>query len=259
MTIPHLISTQGHARFQELLQARPLLLAFDLDGTLAPLVTRPEDAAIPDEIMNSLVLLEGRTHLAILSGRGRSDIIRLCRPLARTHFIGNHGLEHPGVPESVQTRAIEVCQHWRRALEKSGILGESGVFLEDKGSSLSIHYRESRNPMETRESIERVSRCLDPAPKLIAGKFVVNLTPLFAPLKGDALAHLKAALGAEGILFAGDDVTDEHAFEWLRDRPPGDLGFGVHIGANPATQAHFRLDSISEVSSLLRALVEKLS
>lgn len=259
MSIPHLISSRGQEALKKLLQSHPLLLAFDLDGTLAPLVARPEEATIPSEIMDSLVQLERRAQLAILSGRARGDIMRLCRPLSRTHFIGNHGLEHPGVPKSLQDEAVQVCRYWSGALEDSGLFREAGVFLEDKGSSLSIHYRQAPNPSATCERIERVSQALNPHPKLIAGKFVVNLTPPFAPLKGDALAHLNDTLGCQGILFAGDDITDEHAFAWIRGAPRRVLGLGVHIGSNPNTQAHFRLESVPEVSSLLNSLVEAIS
>jgi trehalose 6-phosphate phosphatase len=256
MDIPHLISPRASEHLHRVVRSRPLLLAFDLDGTLAPLVARPEAAAIPVEIMKSLQQLEQKTELAILSGRGRADVIRLCSPLSRVHIIGNHGLEHPGVPASLQLEANEICRRWVLELEGSGLLQEPGIFLEDKRSSLSLHYRGAQAPTEAHERIVSRVGSLQPRPKLIAGKFVVNLTPQFAPLKGDALAFLKDALGCKGILFAGDDITDEHAFEWLRRMTPPLLGLGVHIGSVPTTQAHFRLDSVAEVSALLKSLVK---
>jgi len=254
-----LISASGQECLRQLLSQSPLLLAFDLDGTLAPLVARPEDAAIPTEVMQSLEILEKKSGLAILSGRGRADIQRLGRPLSRAHFIGNHGLEHPGVPASVQQEASRICRDWVQELRSTELFQEAGLFLEDKGSSVSLHYRQTENPNAARRRIEQATSRLTPAPKLIAGKFVINLTPQFAPLKGDALEFLQQELGARGILFAGDDITDEHAFRWIRKPPPGVLGLGVHVGSNPDTQAQFRLASVSEVSTLLKNLAQRLS
>jgi trehalose-phosphatase len=243
-------------------RAGRLLVAIDFDGTLAPIAPSPDEVVLPDDARMALVRLAERhdTDLAIVSGRALEDL----RPrigLPGLYYAGNHGLEieGPGVQEIHREAAlarpeIMACaDRVRQALET-----EVGAFVEDKGLTLSIHYR--RVPDSAAE--ERVQRVVydccaeSPGLHLTRGKKVLEVRPAVEWDKGRATRFLLEVLDANFItthsaLFIGDDRTDEDAFEAIRDR-----GGGVVVAPTPPrhTAAIAYLRSTDEVALFLNAL-----
>jgi len=164
-------------------------------------------------------------------------------------FIGNHGAEGI-VPLPGSTGLRRIVAGWRDALQEE--VGRwAGARIEDKGFSLSVHYRDAVDRTAVREALSRVAVGL-PGARVVPGKCVVNLVLDGAPNKGTALAHLVGLLEPERVLFAGDDDTDEDAFEMDLGVPSTTIRVG---GAGPS-RARFRLEGQDAIDRLLQILLD---
>jgi trehalose 6-phosphate phosphatase len=203
-------SPEGVACLSAVLATGPLL-AFDIDGTLAPIVDRPDEARLPDDVQHCLADLARRYEVAIITGRAVSDARRMLTFEPR-HLIGNHGAEGlPGWSERSAAFARTV-RGWVDALAKCDDLDHAGVRLENKRLSLSLHYRQAPDSSAAEQAIRRCIAQLQPHPHVIDGKAVVNLLPPGAPDKGDALRALIEQTRRASVLYVGDDDTDETVF-----------------------------------------------
>jgi trehalose 6-phosphate phosphatase len=162
-------------------------------------------------VQRCLARLARRFEVAIITGRGVSDARRMLSFEPR-YLIGNHGAEGlPGWRERGEEFARTVAR-WRDALAACEPLAAAGVSIEDKRYSISLHYRRAANPAAAHRAIERCVGMLDPPPRIIVGKAVVNLLPARAPDKGDALRALIEGTRCRNVLYVGDDDTDETVF-----------------------------------------------
>ena len=224
------------------------LFAFDLDGTLAPIVEEHGAARIANPVRITLQRLVGLTKVVVLTGRSRKDAQAILR--FEPHLIiGNHGAEWPPEDTSRNWQFVQDCLKWREQLH-DGLFYEKGVEIEFKGESISLHYRKADDPDHALSLIHAAIDRLEPAPRLIGGKFVVNVVPAQAMGKGEALAAAMERLGATRAVYFGDDETDEEVFRLRRD----DV-FGVHVGEDDRTAAAYYLKQQSEMLGLLNSIV----
>ncbi|MBI5439920.1 MAG: trehalose-phosphatase [Deltaproteobacteria bacterium] len=229
---------------------RSTLLAFDLDGTLAPLVPDPSRIRIPEPVRQGLARLCESTTVAVITGRACRD--------ARKHLgfephfvVGNHGAE--GLPgrEFLEQRFVRQCIDWEAQLrELLPDLHERGIVVENKGMTLSLHYRQAPDREAAQRSILLAVQRLSSAPRRVAGVYVENLIPPDAPNKGDALLLLMESSGCGRSLFVGDDETDEDVF---RLRSEG--VFGVRVGYTGTGSASYYMKSQEEIQRLTAELV----
>ena len=240
----HLFSADGERALEAVLRLHPLL-AFDFDGTLAPIVVRPGEARVPPAISAGLAQLAGELPVAIITGRSVADV----RPrlgFAPRYVVGNHGAEDPEnatlLPASDALEALR-----ERIASRMVALLEAGVIVEDKGYSLALHYRLARDEGPALRCIEALLQGSAPMLSRFGGKCVVNVVVTGLPDKGDALAALVRRSKADAAVFIGDDVNDEAIF--VRARPPW---LTVRIGRDdPQSHAMFFLDSDSELPEVL--------
>lgn len=248
----HALSPAGRDMLARFVARKPLF-TFDIDGTLAPIVARPETARIPDALQDALRGLCEVAPVAVLTGRGSDDARRMLAFEPR-YVLGNHGME--GLPGwEARTRAMaKVSMAWRDAIASSTdpALAEAGIVLEDKRYSLSLHYRHAPDHELAERVIRRLIASLAPPPKVIPGKCVVNVLPPGAPTKGDSLRELLLEHVPSGCaVYAGDDDTDEHVFDL-----PADLVLGVRVGLREDSGAALYVDDPAEMLLLTRFLVE---
>lgn len=247
----HLFSPQGERALEAVLIRNPLL-AFDFDGTLAPIVARPDDARVSKAVSRWLGLLAQIRPVAIVTGRTVSDVAPRLGFEPR-FIIGNHGGENPGA-HLPPNRAAALDGFRRRLAEQAGNLRAAGVDVEDKQYSVALHYRLARDQVQAGARIAEVVAELGPELKTFGGKRVVNIAPANAPDKGQAILSLVRLTGTDCAVFVGDDMNDETVFaraapEWLT----------VRIGRDyPASLARFFLDSHSEVATLLQKMLSLL-
>jgi trehalose 6-phosphate phosphatase len=246
-----LFSAEGRLALHALARRQPLL-AFDFDGTLAPIVPRPEMARIPLPVVSRLARLAELADVAVVTGRDVEDV-RARLGFVPRFTVGNHGID-VGSPEA-QNR-------WRRALDplREAIAGEDaalrrgGITVEDKGLSLALHYRLAPQQDEAAETIGALLADSAGGLRVVPGKCVLNVMDPGAPDKGDAMLSLVERAGCDVALFVGDDENDESVFvkapaEWLTVRVERD-----HL----RSRARYYLDGTPQIPALLDALISLL-
>jgi trehalose 6-phosphate phosphatase len=228
--------------------ARPrrVLLAFDYDGVLAPLVKKPSGAFMRPSTRLLLRRLVRLYPVAVVSGRDYRSVVGFLGGLDVAVVVGNHGYEL-GHPVPVPAAILRKVRSWRRRLEQD-LAGVAGVHFEDKRSTLAVHYGLERRWRGAERAVYEAANQLE-GTRLIPGKKVLNVLPHDFPTKGDAVRTLVARLGCDGAVVLGDDVTDEDAFA-----VGAPLVLGVHVGAGPSL-APWRLRTQGDVDRLLRALI----
>ena len=248
----HLFSTEGQRALEAILRRAPLL-AFDFDGTLAPIVDRPGDARLPPAAAASLQVLANRLPLAIVTGRRIADVRG--RLGFRPRFIvGNHGAEQSGDAEPDTAHVLALAGLRAQLYLQLTALQAAGITVEDKGHSLALHYRRSPTPDLALAQINALLANLGDDLRVFGGKCVVNVAPRQAPDKADAVRALVHEANADCALFAGDDVNDEPVFasapaDWLTIRV-GEAGTG--------SSARWRVDHPGEMAVLLERMVDLL-
>jgi trehalose 6-phosphate phosphatase len=247
--VKYALSQAGLNRLRAFLSG-DTLLAFDIDGTLAPIVDRPWDARVPGDVQRGLKALSARSTVAIVTGRAVED----ARPMlgfTPRYFIGNHGAE--GVPgqERISEACARVCRAWLDELASGNESWRDvdGIVLEDKTYSLTFHYRHARDHGAALRLLVARTAALLPLPKLIYGKKVLNLLPPGAPDKGEALTALLGEAHCKRALYVGDDASDERVF---RLRSPSILS--VRVEPDEASAANLFLKGQSDVVGLITEL-----
>jgi trehalose 6-phosphate phosphatase len=221
------------------------LLAFDFDGTLAPIVADRDRAAMRDRTATLLTRLCALYPCAVISGRSQGDVAARLGGAPVHQVVGNHGLE----PRAGMAAVAHDIRQALPLLERA--LGDcDGIDLEDKRFSLAVHYRRARPREEARATIGRAVAALPMRLRVIPGKWVANLLPAHGPDKGDALLALRALVHAEVALYIGDDATDEDVF---RLRQPGRL-VSVRVGESTDSSAAYFVRGQREVDALLTVL-----
>jgi trehalose 6-phosphate phosphatase len=223
-----------------------VLVAFDFDGTLAPIVAERDQARMRQ---TTSLLLDQVCRLypcAVISGRSRGDVAERTNGAPLCHILGNHGLE-PGKHMAEFERQIATV----RPLLEAALANLSSVDVEDKRFSLAVHYRRSREKRAARRAIHAAVLALPIPMRTIPGKLVINVLPDKAPHKGDALTHLRALERADTAIYVGDDATDEDVFELDQ---PGRL-LSVRVGHSSGSAANYYVRDQREVDTLLRRLV----
>ena len=247
----HLFSPEGEFALQAVMAHQPLL-AFDFDGTLAPIVAHPDDARVPQSLTQWLEQLAQRLPMAIITGRRVADVTPRLN-FTPDYVIGNHGAEDPSLaPPAIADAALDALRE-RIAMQPSE-LQRAGVEVEDKQYSLTLHYRQAPDHGAALLCIEALLQGIEPALKRFGGKCVVNVVASGLPDKGDALASLVRRSGASSAVFVGDDVNDESVF--IRAEPHW---LTVRIGRDdPLSKAMFFLDSDKELAAVLQRMLELL-
>jgi len=228
---------------------RNTMFAFDLDGTLAPIAQYPGTIWIPEAIRQEFTTLNENADVAVITGRARKDA-RLHLGISPRYLIGNHGAE--GLPgwEERENEFIRTANLWQCQLDVLlPIEDRAGIVIENKGATLSIHYRHAGDIEAAHVRILRIIDHLVPQPRRISGICVENLTPVDAPDKGAALRLLMYQTGCRKGFFAGDDETDEDVF-----RLDNENIFTVRVERRKASRARFYLNGQHEIVRLLREI-----
>jgi trehalose 6-phosphate phosphatase len=241
-----LLSSESAGVLAQLAWSR-VLLAFDYDGTLAPIVADRSRARMRATTAELLAKLCRLYPCSVISGRSRADVARRVGVAQVKYVVGNHGIEPGAGTADLELDVLSV----RTILERA-VTRWQGVELEDKRYSLALHYRKSRQSRATREAILDAVANLPAPMRVVSGKKVINLIPARAPNKGQALLRLRATEGADTALYVGDDICDEDVFALDQ---PGRL-LSVRIGESPSSAAAYFLREQKDIDRLLAKLVK---
>ena len=236
------------------------LLLLDYDGTLTPIVERPELAILSPDMKELLKGVSRRYTLGIISGRSLADVNGLVG-LEGIYYAGNHGFEISGPrvelvkPEAERVRPIlaKLCEELR---EKLGDI--KGAIVEDKGSTVSVHYR-----LVAEEEFEHLKNNFEKAVgphidsgvvKVTHGKKVFEIRPNVEWDKGKAVLWIAGVVDPKGELkpiYVGDDRTDEDAFLALKEKGITILVSEELIESN----AKYFVKNVDEVKTFFERLI----
>ena len=259
---------QSWQTFSAAVRAAPhLLLLSDYDGTLTPIVSRPEEAILSPEVREKLYALAQKptSSVGIISGRSLSELKSMVA-IEGIYYAGNHGLEIEGPGIKFVSQPAELARATIKDLARQlsvALDSIAGVIVEDKGLSLSVHYRLVKKSEENLVA-ETFQQVISPSlnegkVRVSSGKKVWEVRPPIDWHKGKAVAaitrEIKALLKLEPILtiYLGDDTTDEDAFRVMH-RPEG---WSIFVGGeNLSSSAEYFLNSTTEVEKFLSNLLE---
>ncbi|HEX2806525.1 MAG TPA: trehalose-phosphatase [Kineosporiaceae bacterium] len=233
-----------------------VLLAFDFDGVLAPIVLDPMQARPLPAARDALYALAATpgTSLALVSGRPLDQLRLLADPPPGTALVGSHGAESDPALDLGDTLDGAARQLLKQVSDQLGQIRDRfpGTAVEHKPTAAVLHTRGADRPIAaaaTQAALDGPARWDGVHP--IAGKEVVELA-VTDVTKGTALRQLRARTGPAtgGVLYVGDDVTDERAFAVLDD-DAGDVTVKVGDGN---TAARHRIPDPPAVARLLQTI-----
>lgn len=241
----------------------------DIDGTLAPIVSTPDLSEVSAELKQLLRELHGRCKIvAGVSGRGTSEARDLVG-IEELVYHGNHGFEvlSNGIVEVVpeaEPYAAAIEELERRAREE---LEPLGAFVEEKGITASIHYRNV-----TPDTGEKCVRFVQSEGeqlglRIMVGRGVVEARPPVRVNKGTAVRHLSEEYLPQRAIFLGDDITDLDAFRALEAlKNEGSVEEIMRIGVSSAegppeiiSEADLVVDGVEGVGKALNMLLGNTS
>lgn len=222
-----------------------VLLAFDFDGTLSPIVAERDAARMRPETERIAADLSGQYPCAIVSGRSYDDLTRLTDELPSWTVWPAEGSPAPAGRDPRRPEVLSWKDWLAPRLDPS-----SGIEVEDKGTRLSLHYRRSRTRKKSSNRIAELVRGLRGA-RVIHGKQVVHLLPPGEPHKGMALDELRRQSDCDTALYVGDDETDEDVFASEQDHL-----LTIRIGRSARSQAQYYLEDQTQVDDLMKLLLE---
>lgn len=234
---------------------RRLAVFLDYDGTLTPIVDRPQDAVLSRSMRDAVARLAQVCIVGIISGRDLDDV-RERVGLPDLYYAGSHGFDirGPGVERQLGSEAKPALDRAAAALRER-LKDVDGAIIETKRFSLAVHYR-----LVAAEQVQLVSdaadAALEPELKRFDGKKVIEIQPKMDWHKGKALMTLLETLKLDETsampLYIGDDTTDENAFRAIRD-------FGVGIVVRDElyeTAASYALPDTQQVEQFLADLAD---
>jgi trehalose 6-phosphate phosphatase len=240
-----------------------IILFLDYDGTLSPIVSKPEDAVLLPGMKEVLTKCASRYTVAVVSGRDTDDV-RSRVGIEKIVYAGSHGfsIKGPGDLQMEHEKADEIVpllNGIENNLHRIFSKGPGGVQVERKKYAITVHYRNADpNQLERIKEMTEEAVSGHSAVKMEGGRKIIEIKPNIDWHKGKALKWILEKLDlwndpAVFPLYVGDDVTDEDAFRMLQGR-----GTGIIVSTHEKpTAAAFRLVDVNEVKKFLEWISDK--
>jgi trehalose 6-phosphate phosphatase len=225
--------------------ASNVLLAFDYDGTLAPIASAPAAAKMRAATRRGLTRVAQLYPCVVVSGRPLDDLTRRLSRIPVWYLFGDHGFEPHGGSDEHATRV----EKWVHQLTTQ-LPPERGLVIEQKKYSVTVHFRGVRDGKRVMQSIANAVAQLSDV-RTVGGARAINLLPAGGANKGVAVQKARRMFACDTVIYVGDDATDEDAFA---SAPPERL-LAIRVGGRGATRARYRLRSQREIDALLRELL----
>lgn len=246
---------------QRLIAAPHAFIFLDYDGTITPIVAKPEFAVLSQSTRGILEKLAERPNFSvgIITGR-QIDDVRAMVGSQKLIYAANHGLELQGKDFNyTHAKAKQYKRIIREVLQALQPLPNSfsQTFVEDKGVTGTYHFRlldeASVQPMKA-EFLNRISPWLQANKiRVTEAKKALEIRPNFSWTKGSAVRWILLHEDPESVpIFFGDDQTDESAFKALNDR-----GITVKVGQDRKTHAQYFVKDVEEVVDFLSSMTQR--
>ncbi len=255
---PHYVKCAEKLIFRK----KNLVFFLDYDGTLTPIVEKPELAVLDKDMRRVLEELASAYRVSVVSGRLRNDVENLVG-IKNIFYAGSHGFDIEGPSFSMihpeAKEKIPMISHIVKVI-KERLNSIEGVIIEDKKFSVAVHYR----LVKSEEDIYAIRNCVygvlgsDTSFRIMEGKKVFEILPAIQWNKGKAVRWIMQALGISWgdatVIYIGDDTTDEDAFRTIRGR-----GVGILVSEKDKVScADFRVSSPVEVKRLFRVALDHI-
>lgn len=227
-------------------------LFLDFDGTLSQIVPRPEDAGLDPQIGSILQALAARSDfgVSIISGRALEDVKRRVG-LKNVVYAGNHGLEIEFETIRFREPRAEALRRELRCLSlqlKLALSDTDGVEIEDKGLTLSVHFRRVADVLhDWVRSITHTTVARSRSFGCREGKMVLEVRPEVTWNKGHAIKWIaREVLPSPSLaIYIGDDISDEDGFAAIPE------GVTIRVGEPTETEAQYTLPDVTGVGVFL--------
>jgi trehalose 6-phosphate phosphatase len=239
------ILTTAHLRTLAGFALSNVLVAFDYDGTLAPIVARPEDAHMRPDTRALLTSVARAYPTVVISGRALADVTAMLDSVPLWYVYGNHGLEPTGRWGEANTDTAA----WVAQLSPH-LPAELGVRIEDKRYTVTLHFRGAPDRDRAVAAIETAVGAL-PDISILRGKEAINLLPRGRGNKGVALAQARDIFACHHAIYVGDEDTDEVAFA-----SGGDRTLAIRVEPSEQSRAKYHLGSQLDIDTFLRTLLD---
>lgn len=256
----YLFSSRVYKKLKNKLQKSKLVVLFlDFDGTLVPIQKQFQACQVSDKIKNLLGRLSQEKKFKIIIISGRSvEFLKTRIDLKELYFSGNHGLEIEGVGFSFRIKQYRLWKLKMKKLAQALVnLGSSfsGVEIDNKGLSISLHYRNLNSDRITgfHKLIREFGANLAPEFKMFAGKKIYEFRPNTRDDKGGSVKRILNFFKAGRVfpIYIGDDTTDEDGFKAVNSG-----GCSIRVGSNRNSQAKYFVKSSQEVTRFLNKLIQ---
>jgi trehalose 6-phosphate phosphatase len=223
-----------------------VLVAFDYDGTLAPIVATPSAARMRPVTRRLLTQVARRYPCVVISGRRLDDLTKRLERVPVWHLVGDHGFETRDTTGAVSPHVQEWVAELRRHLPE-----RKGLVIEQKRHSVTVHYRHVRDKRRVLELLAAAAHQLGDA-RAIYSPEAINFLPSRGAHKGLALQQACRAFACDTAIYIGDDDTDEDAFA---SAGPERL-LSIRVGTKRPSKAQYRLKRQMDIDHLLKVLIE---
>ncbi len=241
-----------------LFSGRKIVFFLDYDGTLTPIVSRPELAVISKDMQDIIKELSKKYTTAIVSGRMREDVEKLVG-IPGLVYAGSHGFDIKGpqvsMVEPQAEKTIPLVSKITERLKKE-LSTIEGVIIEEKKFSMAVHYR-----LASEKEVSGIKLLVqeliqeNKSLRLMEGKKVFEILPAIDWNKGKAVRWIMQSINIKwdcsSVVYIGDDTTDEDAFRIVKSRGTGILVSSV----SKASAADFLLTSPKEVKKLFERII----
>ena len=248
-----------HSGKSHFFSGKKIVFFLDYDGTLTPIVSRPELAVISSDMQDTVKKLSQKYITAIVSGRMREDVEKLVG-ISGLIYAGSHGFDIKGpevvMVESQAEKSIPLVSKVIEKLKKE-LVGIEGVIIEEKKFSTAVHYRlvkEAEKNLKIRNLVREIIQ-ENKTLRLMEGKKVFEILPAIDWNKGKAVRWVMDSLGINwqdySVVYIGDDTTDEDAFRTVCTR-----GTSILVSdKDKFSAADFMVSSPKEVKELFERIL----